>query len=104
MRRLDNDRELFRNFVEIFNEDAPKLVEAMRSAAATADLAAIRRNAHALRGLAANFNAFELLKIASRLELGQAGELSQGQDSLIEKLAKEIARVQDTLSCLSKVR
>ena len=104
MRRLDNDRELFQNFVEIFNEGCTKLLEALRSAAATADLAAIRRNAHALRGLAANFNAFELLAIASRFELGQAGELSQGQDSLLEKLAKEMRAVQHALYCLSNVR
>ena len=49
MRRLENDRELFRNFVEIFDEDAPKLLESILSAAACADLAAIRRAAHALK-------------------------------------------------------
>lgn len=98
MRRLDNDRELFQNFVEIFNEDAPKLLESILSAAAGEDLITIRRNVHALRGLAANFNAKALEEIASRLELADADELLQGRDALPEKLAKEIARVREALS------
>jgi CheY-like chemotaxis protein len=98
MRRLENDRELFQNFVEIFNEDAPKLLESILSAAACADLAAIRRAAHALRGLAANFNAKELAETAGRLELADADELFQSQAALPKKLANEIARVRKALA------
>ncbi|MGA2062115.1 MAG: response regulator [Thermoguttaceae bacterium] len=98
MWRLENDRELFQNFVEIFNEDAPKLLESILSAAACADLAAIRRAAHALRGLAANFNAKELAETAGRLELADADELFQSQAALPKKLANEIARVRKALA------
>ena len=34
MRRLENDQELFRNFVKIFDEDAPKQLQSILSAAA----------------------------------------------------------------------
>ena len=98
MRRLENDRELFRNFVDIFDEDATKLLKSILSAAACADLAAIRRAAHALRGLAANFNAKELAETAGRLELADADELFQSQAAFPKKLAHEIARVRKALA------
>jgi two-component system, sensor histidine kinase and response regulator len=98
MRRLDNDRALFLDFVEIFNEDAPRLLESIRSAAAAGDLTQISRSAHALRGLAANFDALALIQIASRLEFGTTDSLLQGQTELPAKLADEIARVQEALS------
>jgi HPt (histidine-containing phosphotransfer) domain-containing protein len=98
MRRLGNDRELFHNFVDIFDEDAPKLLESILSAAACADLTAIRRAAHALRGLAANFDAKELTETAGRLELADADELFQSQAALPKKLSIEIARVREALA------
>ena len=75
MRRLENDRELFHNFVKIFDEDAPKLLQSILSAAACEDLTTIRRAAHALRGLAANFDAKALAECACLLELAEADEL-----------------------------
>ncbi len=98
MRRLENDRELFRNFVEIFNENARILLESILSATACVDLTATRRAAHALRGLAVNFDAKELAETAGRLELADAAELFQGQAALPEKLSNEIARVREALA------
>jgi len=98
MRRLENDRELFRNFVEIFDEDAPKLLESILSAAACADLTAIRRAAHALRGLATNFDAKALAETACRLESAEADELFNSQGELLDKLSDEFTRVKEALS------
>lgn len=98
MRRLENNRELFRNFADIFDEDAPKLLESILSAAARVDLTAIRRAAHALRGLAANFDAKELAETAGRFELADADELFQSQAALSKKLSNEIARVRKALA------
>ena len=98
MRRLDNDRELFLNFVEIFNEDAPRLLESIRSAAEVGDMTLISRSAHALKGLAANFHASAILEIASQLELATPDDLGERRTDLPAKLAEEIARVQAALS------
>ncbi len=98
MRRLENDREVFHNFVEIFYEDAPKLLQSILSAAACKDLTTIRRAAHALRGLAANFDAMALAESACRLELAEADELFHAQGELLEKLSDEFARVKEALS------
>ena len=62
MRRLDYDVQLFQNIIEIFDEDSPRLLEAIESAMANNDANAIRRAAHALRGLAANFEAASLVE------------------------------------------
>jgi two-component system, sensor histidine kinase and response regulator len=98
MRRLENDRELFQNFVEIFDEDAPKLLELILSAAASGDLTTIRRAAHAIRGLAANFDAKALVETACRLESAEADELFNTQSELLEILSNEFARVKEALS------
>jgi two-component system, sensor histidine kinase and response regulator len=97
MRRLENDRELFHNFVEIFDEDAPKLLESILSAAACEDSTTIRRAAHTLRGLASNFDAKALTESACRLELAEADELNS-QGELLDNLSHEFARVKEALS------
>ena len=86
MRRLENDRELFRNFVEIFDEDAQNYWNRYYRPRRAQDLAAIRRAAHALKGLAANFDAKDLAEIAGRLELADADGFFQDQAALPEKL------------------
>ncbi|MGA2796182.1 MAG: response regulator [Thermoguttaceae bacterium] len=98
MRRLEDDKELFHSFVKIFDEDAPKLLQSILSAAACEDLTTIRRAAHALRGLAANFDATALAESACRLELAEADELFNTRDELIGKLSDEFARVKEALS------
>jgi two-component system, sensor histidine kinase and response regulator len=98
MQRLENDRELFHNFVEIFDEDAPKLLESILSAAACDDSTTIRRAAHALRGLAVNFDAKALAESACRLELAEADELFNNQGELLDNLSNEFARVKEALS------
>jgi two-component system, sensor histidine kinase and response regulator len=98
MRRLENDRDLFRDFAEIFDEEAPKLLEAILAAAACVDLTAIRRSAHALRGLAANFDAKELVETAGRLELASEYEISYDQATLPKILSSEVARVREALA------
>ena len=66
--RLRGDRELLRALIDIFLEDAQPLLDRVKSAYHASDAAALHYAAHSLRGLAANFDAREVIEPALRLE------------------------------------
>jgi CheY-like chemotaxis protein len=101
MQRLGGDAALFGRCAAVFDEDAPKLVATLRAAAAAGDLAAVRRAAHSLRGLAATFNARSLVEIASHWEHRNAGDPHEAA-GLLERLAEEVARVREALSACQR--
>lgn len=101
MVRLGDDIELFRKFVEIFDEETPKLLASIDSSISNRDLTTIRRAAHSLRGLAVNFDAKELVEIAANLEFEERDAIFLNENDLVEKLAYEITRVREALfECL----
>lgn len=82
MRRLHGDRELYRQFVEVFDEDAPRLIQDLRDANAASDAKKLSSAAHSLRGLAANLGADTVQRLASQLEAqGEGGELHSATDT-----------------------
>ena len=98
MPRLDHDVELFQDIIEIFDEDSPRLLKAIESAMANNDANAIRRAAHALRGLAANFEAASLVETARFLEHANRDELFLRNAALPSKIAVEVAQVRAALA------
>ena len=97
MKRLGGDVELFVRFVEVFEEDAPKLLETIHATAQCGDWNAVRRAAHAIRGLAATFGAHALTETALRLEQAAADEPAAAV-SLAAQLKAELSRVREALS------
>jgi len=71
--RVDNDRELLRELLDIFKEDAPQHVETLREAVTSSDTARVASEAHTLKGMLSN--------LASKHASAAAGEL--------ERLARE---------------
>ena len=59
---------VLREIIELFLEDSPKLLDAIRAALANGDAQAVYRAAHTLKGSAGNFDAHETVAIAQRLE------------------------------------
>ncbi|HXL21598.1 MAG TPA: PAS domain S-box protein [Candidatus Dormibacteraeota bacterium] len=68
LERVDNDRELLRELLDIFKEDAPRYVETLRDAVARGDAAKIASEAHALRGMLSNLSAKKAAAAAATLE------------------------------------
>jgi HPt (histidine-containing phosphotransfer) domain-containing protein len=66
--RLGGDRLLAREMSRAFVSDAPRLLGELKAAVQSADLDAMRRAAHALKGAAGNFAAAETVALASKLE------------------------------------
>ena len=100
LRRLDGDKELFIEFIDIFLTDSPKLVADIYSAFEASDAPALRMSAHALMGLISNFGAKPCYDLVLALEVaGLEQRLSEVKDQLprfrdlYEKLCAELISI-----------
>jgi HPt (histidine-containing phosphotransfer) domain-containing protein len=77
--RVDGDQEIFSELCDIFLDDAPKRLEAIRDALAAHDANGVRAAAHAFKGAAGVFDADAIVAAARRLEqMGDDGTLDGG--------------------------
>jgi len=77
MERMDGDRDLLKEVIEIFLEDAPSLMEALRLAIRGGNKDAMERAAHTLKGAAANISAKGLHRLSSNMqEMIKKGEVA----------------------------
>ncbi len=97
LEEVDGDAELLREMAQVFLEDHPQLMTAVREAAAACDPGRLRRAAHALKGAVANFAAREAVAAAQRLEAmgrdgtpSEAGPVVSELEGLIDRLAAEL--------------
>lgn len=82
MERMDGDMELLKEVLEIFLEDAPNLMGALRLAIRGGDKDAMERAAHTLKGAAANISAKALQRLSSNMQ----EMIKKGEVVNIEKL------------------
>lgn len=98
--RLDNDRELLLELVEMFDQDVPALMAAIRQAVDANDGPALSRAAHTLRGSLISFAAGDAVQAAQALETaGREGDLSQARTSFAA-LEAAMARLMPDLRAL----
>jgi CheY-like chemotaxis protein len=87
------DRELLGELLGIFLEDGPGQLQALRTAVAGTDPAALMRAAHALSGSLTVLGAAAAIALVGRLEaLGREGRL-EGAAALLARLEPEVERV-----------
>jgi two-component system sensor histidine kinase/response regulator len=101
LERVDNDRDLLKELVEIFREEFPGQLVQLRGAVAQQDLRRVGVLAHALRGMFANLAATRAAAAAAQLErMGKDG-VTQGLAQAFARLESESAAVLPLLdSCL----
>jgi CheY-like chemotaxis protein/HPt (histidine-containing phosphotransfer) domain-containing protein len=99
------DAELLAELVELFVDDAPSRISALRDAFEKDDAEAVERIAHTLKGSCGNMGALRLAEICENLQvIGHSGDLSEASE-LIEQLEAEFGRVRQALEAeLSKER
>jgi HPt (histidine-containing phosphotransfer) domain-containing protein len=84
--RVDGDEEIFGELCDIFLDDAPKRLTAIRTALEASDGKALRAAAHAFKGAAGVFDATGIVDAARRLEqMGDEGRL-EGADAVFRQL------------------
>jgi two-component system sensor histidine kinase/response regulator len=69
LERVEGDRELLTEMVQIFQEAAPNLLVAMRDALDRGDMQGLERSAHSLKGATSNLSAKPAAAAAQQLEM-----------------------------------
>jgi PAS domain S-box-containing protein len=101
LQRLGGDERLLADVAQIFLQDSPGWVAAVRAALARGDTAGLRRAAHTLKGAVGYFGAAAVAAAALRLEeLGRAGDLAPAPAAL-ESLEQALSRLRPALFSLA---
>jgi PAS domain S-box-containing protein len=102
MERLDGDRELLAEIVELFLESAPRLLLDVKKALGDSKGEALGRAAHALKGAVANFGARAAMDAALRMEQrARQGDVA-GARAAWAPLEKEMTRLKKALARLAE--
>jgi two-component system sensor histidine kinase/response regulator len=89
LNRVEGDRELLAELVEIFRSESPRMMDDIRLAFRAGDPTRLERAAHALRGSVGSLGARAVGHSASLLEtLGRSGSLAGG-DALLATLERD---------------
>lgn len=95
--RADGDRDLFLTLADLFLQESPKEVAAVRAALGRQDAAGLVAAAHKLKGSVIQMCAPRLFECAKRLEeLAQQGELAEASSVYVDVEAS-LAEVHDAL-------
>ncbi|HBL30723.1 MAG TPA: hypothetical protein DD490_28135, partial [Acidobacteria bacterium] len=102
LRQLESrtGEHLVRRLAASFPTHARLRVEEMHQAVARKDALRLEQAAHALKGGAANLGAQELAKGCAELESRAREGAVEGSDELVQKIARECARVERDLAAL----
>ena len=102
LQRVAGDEELLNELVEIFLDDCPNMLEAIRSAIGDGDGERLQQAAHSLKGCAANLSASSVRQAALELEqIGLAGRLGDAP-SAFDALQREISLLKAVLERMLK--
>ncbi|MGB7133686.1 MAG: response regulator [Acidobacteriaceae bacterium] len=100
LERIDGDRSLLGELVDLFREDYPGSLRAVQEAIDTQDSDRLRSTSHALKGALANLSAIQASTLAAELEAaGNSPDLTQAQATL-DRLAHELVNVKQALEAL----
>jgi two-component system sensor histidine kinase/response regulator len=94
---FDGDWVFFKEIVDLFTHDYPPMIAHLLDAAGKKDAAALRRNAHSIKGMVRLFKADEAARLAIRLEnKGRASDFTDVQTD-IETLDAALGTLKDEL-------
>ena len=100
--RVEGDVELLAEIVELFFDNAPRLLSDIQEPVSRRDAVALERAAHALKGAVGNFSAEDAFNSALKLEvMGSTGDLN-GVDEAYADLETKIANLKNALATLRK--
>jgi two-component system, sensor histidine kinase and response regulator len=93
LERLDGDRDLYGELVQVFRVECPNVIEEMRHAIAQQDAKALERSAHGLKGSSAQLGGLAVSQIAMEIEkLARSGNVESSRD-YFKILQNEIERM-----------
>ena len=100
--RCGGDKDLLRELCDLYLEEQPKMLDAIRVAVAQRDATSLHRAAHKLKGSISTFGATRVSEAAQQLETsGQSADFSRVEHEL-EALKREIETFTPVLTELRK--
>jgi CheY-like chemotaxis protein len=97
LERMADDEDLMREILGLFVADMPAQLGALRSSAAAADLDALKRHAHTIKGTSANAGAVSMHKLSASIQaLAEEGNLAEVA-SRIDEVEAEFDRFKEIL-------
>ena len=91
--RMGGDRELLEEVARLFEEEAVKMLDALRQALAAQDVPLLLRLAHTIKGSSANIGAIAVTHAAEEIENQLRSGSLKGLSGPIERLAIELDRL-----------
>ena len=102
MERVDGDRELLNEIVELFLAECPKLVSNVKEAIAKQDSKTLEFAAHTLKGAVGNLAASKAYSCAQELENMGRNDTLSGVEIAYQELEENIERLKPVLKALTK--
>lgn len=90
--QVEGEPDLIVELIDLYAEDAPRRLSAIRGASAAGDLAALQRAAHGLKGSSASLGARRVELLCEKLERLSGREFLQEGEMLLACLGREFAR------------
>jgi len=100
MERVEGDQELLVELVNLFLEDAPRLLAAMRAALQRGDMQVLERSAHSMKGAAGNLSAHATVAAAALLEKNAKSGDTESSKVSLAALEEAVRRLQPGLADL----
>jgi HPt (histidine-containing phosphotransfer) domain-containing protein len=97
LKRLGGDQRILTDLVKMFVEDSPALFQRLSAGVEAGNANQIQHAAHSLRGLASNFGAAPLIRPLQEMEELAAQNQLKTLHPLIQKVQREIARLETVL-------
>jgi len=89
LERVENDADLLIELVEVFLDDCPSKMEALKEATKNSDYSKIKDLAHSLKGAAGNISAKNIREIVIKIEnFAKDGNGAPINDCIVELEAK----------------
>ncbi|MFN7936125.1 MAG: Hpt domain-containing protein [Bryobacteraceae bacterium] len=102
LERVGGDSELLQEMAQLFLDEYPMQLEAVRAAVRARDAKAVERSAHSLKGSVGNFGAAAAQEAALQLELlGRRGDL-QAVDQAMQSLEMALTSLQPEMESLAQ--
>jgi len=95
--RLDGNEDLVREIIEVFLKDIPLQMEKLKEDLQNGDTAVIQRQAHTIKGAAANINAELLRQAAWEVEMAAKEGNREKARTLVPTLKKRFEDLQSHL-------
>jgi HPt (histidine-containing phosphotransfer) domain-containing protein len=98
--RVDGDLDLLRELVELFTEEAPRMLARIEEAIKHGSASDLEKASHKIKGSVLQFSAHAATAIALELEENARLGSIAGAEELLKKLRLEIDRLQQTLRAM----